>query len=52
MPEPREYNERVSLHPLDPLDALRALLNVNPASDPLEREPIASEQQRQQDDET
>ena len=34
-------DERVSLYPLDPIEALRAALQVDPHSDPVEDEPTA-----------
>ncbi len=36
--EPRG-DERVSLYPLDPLEALRAALQVDPSSEPIEDPP-------------
>ncbi len=38
-PTPEERDEeRVSLYPLDPIEALRAALQVDPNSDPVEEE--------------
>jgi hypothetical protein len=39
MPE-KDDNERISLHGLDPEEALRALLKVDPGSQPVENEPV------------
>ena len=35
-PKKRDPDERVSLYPLDPLTALRAALQVDPKSEPVE----------------
>jgi hypothetical protein len=36
--QPGQHDERVSLHPLDPREALKALLKVDPATVPAEPE--------------
>lgn len=40
MSEPRDRDEPVSLAPLDPAEALRALLAVKPGSGEAERPPV------------
>lgn len=37
-PEDRDADERVSLYPLDPLEALQAALQVDPKSDPVDED--------------
>lgn len=38
-PDPDERDERVSLEGLDPVEALRALLKVDPETEPAEDDP-------------